>query len=182
MTVNNRIPIPKNTDKINPIAVSSLILVFEVMYSTSTSEIQPVMKAPPMRKTGFFVPESMKPRQIPGNTAWAIASPTNDFLLRNVNEPTIAELAVSNTDPIATKRMFGSAKEKNSKSEFTFLFDGFFVILFVTASRSPVTGNWRPAAGNYYFASRFGNPSRLINSPTSVSSVNFPPYVPVRFS
>jgi hypothetical protein len=30
----------------------------------------------------------------------------------------MAELAVSSTEPITTKRMLGSLKEKNSKSEF----------------------------------------------------------------
>ena len=32
-----------------------------------------------------------------------MASPTSERLLRNVNDPTMAELAVSNTDPITTK-------------------------------------------------------------------------------
>jgi hypothetical protein len=69
---------------------------------------------------GFFVPDSIKPRQIPGSTACAIASPTNDFLFRKVNDPTMAELAVSSIEPIATNRMLGSLKEKNSKSEFIY--------------------------------------------------------------
>jgi hypothetical protein len=60
----------------------------------------------------------MKPKQIPGNTACAMASPTSDLLFRNVNEPTIAELAVNKTEPITTYRMFGSLNEKKSTSEF----------------------------------------------------------------
>jgi hypothetical protein len=83
-------------------AVSSLMRVRLVIKSTSTSEIHPVINAPPMRKMGFFVPESMKPRQIPGSTACAIASPTSERLFKKVNEPTMAELAVSRIDPIAT--------------------------------------------------------------------------------
>src|SRR5690349_15029979 len=118
MMVSIKMPIPKNTERIRPMAVSSLIRVLVVIRSTSSNEIHPVRKAPPIRYAGFFVPDSIKPRQIPGNTACAIASPTNDFLFRNVNDPTIAELAVSRIEPITTNRMLGSLNEKNSVNEF----------------------------------------------------------------
>jgi len=79
-----------------------------MMKSTPTSEIQPVMKAPLIRNNGFFVPDKINPRQMPGSTACAIASPTSDRLFKKVNDPTIAELAVSRMDPMTTYRIFGS--------------------------------------------------------------------------
>ena len=40
-----------------------------LMYSTTISESQPVINAPTINTSGIFVPATMKPRQMPGNTA-----------------------------------------------------------------------------------------------------------------
>lgn len=94
--VNSNIPNPKNIDSIIAIAESSFILDFIDIVSISIKDNHPVINAPIIRKIGFLVPDIINAIHIPGNIEWDKASPTRDFFFKNMKEPIIAELPLSN--------------------------------------------------------------------------------------
>lgn len=66
------------------------------------------MNAPMIKKNGFLDEVSKKLKQIPGNTACAMASPINDFFRMKLNVPIMAELAAKSSEPITTYTIVAS--------------------------------------------------------------------------
>ena len=89
--VSNKIPMPKNTERIIPIDASVLIFVVSEIYWIVCNAIQPEIDAAINSKRPSFSPVSKKAIQIPGNTACATASPASDCLLRTVKQPIAAD-------------------------------------------------------------------------------------------
>jgi len=59
MEVSNRIPKPKNTDKLRPMAASDLMRDLAVIQSMVMSESQPVKQAPKSKSKGFLESNKM---------------------------------------------------------------------------------------------------------------------------
>lgn len=125
MEVRSKIPTPKKTLSMIPIAVSLFSLVVLVIPSINNSESQPVINAPIIKYSGFLLPETIKAKHTPGKILWAIASPTSARFLRNEKQPTIAAEAPKSIVPNTTKSTLGSEKERNWNVLFNYEYFSF---------------------------------------------------------